>query len=269
MESLLPILDRMDTITLAQMKDVQLMNRVDDKYLMNRCQLSALLDRVADDYFVQRIDDIALAPYRSLYLDTPDVQMYTVHHNQHLNRQKLRIRTYLTSGLTFMEVKNKNNKGKTKKKRIEVPERVFYHPLDDSNICAFLSEQSRYPLETLTYHAENSFRRITLVDKAHTSRITIDSEIRFHNHFTGLDVDLSPLVVMELKHEVGAPISIMGRAMLELRILPKRMSKYCIGTVLTNPQCRHNRFKQKVRYIERVVDDENFRLPLPQLIAEN
>ncbi len=256
MEELLPILDRMDTITLSQMKDVQLMNRVDDKYLMNRRQLSELLARVSDDYFVQRIDGNALAPYRTLYLDTDDVQMYTTHHNRHLNRQKLRIRTYLSSGLTFMEVKNKNNKAKTKKKRIEVPESYFYHPLENTDIRTFLSEHSRYPLDALDTHVENTFRRITLVDKAHTSRITIDSEICFRNHHTGDNYDLSPLVIMELKHEVGAPLSIIGREMLDLRIHPKRMSKYCVGTVLTNPYCKKNRFKQKIRYINNIIDDK-------------
>lgn len=243
----------MPTITLAEMKEVQLMNRVDEKYLMSREQLARLLRMVEGDYYVQRLDGEAVAPYRSLYLETPTLDMYTTHHNRHLRRQKLRLRTYLASGLTFVEVKNKANTGKTRKRRVEVEESMFYRPLESAEVCDFLQRESLYPLERLSPHVENRFERITLVDLQKTSRITIDSGIRFHNHATGLDADLSPLVVMELKHEVGAPLSPMARAMLELRIHPKRMSKYCIGTVLTNPDAKHNRFKQKLRYIDRLV----------------
>lgn len=56
MDSLNPILSRMETITLDQMSGVKLMNRVDEKFLMNRQQLAALLDLVVDEYYVQRID---------------------------------------------------------------------------------------------------------------------------------------------------------------------------------------------------------------------
>lgn len=257
MDSLNPILSRMETITLDQMSGVKLMNRVDEKFLMNRQQLAALLDLVVDEYYVQRIDGDALAPYNTLYFDTEDVAMYTEHHNRRLNRQKLRIRTYLSSVTTFMEVKNKNNKGKTKKVRIKVDKSIFYHALDDAQVREFLSEQSRYPLDLLMPHVENTFRRITLVDKAKTSRITIDSEIRFVNHHTGINYDLSPLVIMEVKHEVGAPLSAIQRAMLEVRVHPKRMSKYCIGTVLTNPQAKYNRFKQKIRYINDTISSSH------------
>ena len=243
----------MPAIGLAEMKEVQLMNRVDDKYLMSRPQLEALLERVAEGYYVQRIDGEAVARYRTLYLDTPGLDMYTAHHNRRLRRQKLRVRTYLASGLTFMEVKNKSNKGKTRKRRIEVPEACFHTPLDNPEAVRFLEAESLYPVEALEPHVENSFSRITLVDLQKTQRITIDSGIRFLNHATGLESDLSALVVMELKHEVGAPPSVIEHALRDLRIQPRRMSKYCIGTVLTDPSAKHNRFKPKIRYINRTI----------------
>ena len=46
--------------------------------------------------------------------------MYLIHHDRHLVRDKVRVRTYVDSHLTFCEVKHKNNKGRTKKKRIAV-----------------------------------------------------------------------------------------------------------------------------------------------------
>lgn len=253
MEAIDAVLNRMDPISLDQMVAVKLMNRVDQKYLMSRGQLLALLEQVRDGYYVQRIDGEAIAPYDTLYFDTENLAMYTAHHDRKLTRQKLRIRTYRQSGLTFVEVKNKTNKGKTKKKRIAVSSNLFYHSLDDAEVCGYLAQQSAYPVEQLRNEVETVFRRITLVDKGMTERITIDSDITFRNHASGRDYDLSPLVVMEVKHAVGAPLSAIERAMLELRIHPQRISKYCIGTALTNPEAKINRFKPKIRCIHDII----------------
>ena len=85
-----------------------------------------------------------------------------------------------------------------------------------------------------------------------TERVTIDRGITFHNRATGIDADISHLLVIEVKHEVGAPMSDIERALHELHILPRRMSKYCIGTALTDPAAKHNRFKEKLLVIERI-----------------
>ena len=44
--------------------------------------------------------------------------MYNRHEAGHLVRQKLRIRSYVDAKLNFLEVKTKNNHGRTKKKRM-------------------------------------------------------------------------------------------------------------------------------------------------------
>ena len=55
--------------------------------------------------------------YKSLYYDTEDWKFYLDHHNGRVNRNKIRFREYVGSKLTFLEIKLKNNKGKTIKKR--------------------------------------------------------------------------------------------------------------------------------------------------------
>lgn len=249
-------MDTMAPITLKEMKAVRLMNRVDDKYLINRRQLMELLERIAPQYFVQRIDGEALAPYHTLYFDTEDLAMYTAHHNRKLNRQKLRVRCYRSNQTTFFEIKNKNNKGKTNKIRIPIETELFDRCLDVAEVREFLQKESPYPIDTLRDQLENSFRRITLVDKGMHERVTIDSEIQFKNHTSGIDYDLSPLVVMEVKREVGGPSTAIDKALMDMRIHPKRMSKYCIGTALTAPNAKVNRFKDKLRYIERVISSQ-------------
>ena len=68
---------------------------------------------------MQEIDGQRLTAYDTLYYDTLDLQMYLRHHDRQLRRQKIRVRTYVDSQLTFLEVKNKSNKGRTLQARWE------------------------------------------------------------------------------------------------------------------------------------------------------
>lgn len=246
------ILMQMAPIGLDDMKAVRLMNRVDQKYIAPATALEPLLEHIADRYLVQHIGDNPVAPYRTLYFDTPDLAMYTMHHNQKLNRQKLRVRTYRSTDTTFFEIKNKDNKGKTRKIRIPIDVSLFDSALEVSEVRDFVASHTPYPLAALHPCLENRFDRITLVDKGMSERITIDLGIRFHNRATGLDADIARALVIEVKHEVGAPTSAIERALHDLHVLPRRMSKYCIGTALTNPTAKHNRFKPKLLYINKI-----------------
>ncbi len=246
------VLDQMAPIGLDDMKAVKLMSRVDQKYMASALQLEELLSRIAEGYYVQHIEGNPLAPYRTLYFDTEGLDMYTMHHNKKLNRQKLRVRTYRATDTTFFEIKNKNNKKKTRKVRIPIGVEQFDRCLEVPEVRQFVDENTPYPVATLHECLENRFERITLVDKGMSERITIDRGITFHNRATGIDADIAHLLVIEVKHEVGAPLSDIERALHEMHILPRRMSKYCIGTALTDLRAKYNRFKQKLLYIEKL-----------------
>ena len=97
------LLEQLPSITLAEMKDIRLMNRIDKKYLATISQLEQLLVMAQGKYMVQEIEGKRYSRYHTIYLDTPDEEMYTIHHNGRLVRQKVRIRTYLDSGDTFLE----------------------------------------------------------------------------------------------------------------------------------------------------------------------
>ena len=246
-------LAQMSPIGLDDMKAVRLMNRVDQKYMASVDHLGELLSRIADGYYIQHIDGDPLAPYKTLYFDTDDLLMYTMHHNRKLNRQKLRVRTYRSTDTTFFEIKNKDNKRKTRKVRIPIDVSMFDQALEVDEVQSFVNSGTPYQVASLHECLENSFERITLVDKAMSERVTIDSGIRFHNRATNIDADISRLMVIEVKHEVGAPMSDIERALHEMHILPRRMSKYCIGTALTDPGVKHNRFKPKLLYINKIM----------------
>lgn len=241
-------------IGLEEMKAVRLMNRIDQKYMMSVDRLPELLGNIVEDYYVQRIYGEAFADYHTLYFDTPRLDMYTQHHNSKLTRQKLRVRCYRSSRTTFFEIKNKNNKKKTKKIRVAIPADYFDNPFTVNEVRQFLHEKTPYTENDLCRQLENNFTRITLVDNGFNERVTIDSGITFHNCHTEIDYSLSRLVILEVKHESGAPPSAIERSLRDMRVQPKRVSKYCIGTVLTNPSAKANRFKSKMRYIDKIIN---------------
>lgn len=251
MESVADILAKFSPITLEEMSAVKLMNRIDTKYLACRSRLPEILSYLTDNYFVQENVGKRIAHYNTLYYDTPDAQMYVAHHDCKLTRQKLRARIYCDTGAAFCEIKNKSNKKRTKKKRIPIEVSQFGDMLACDEARTFVTERLRYEVGSLIPQVENEFDRITLVNKGRTERLTIDSDIRFVNRHTGQSAEVPDLVIIELKQDGNFP-SFFKEMLLGLRVKPKRISKYCLGTVLTNPNVKANRFKIKIRYINKL-----------------
>ena len=251
MNSIPDILANFSPITLEEMSAVKLMNRIDTKYLVCLKRLPDILELLQSDYLVQVNAGKRIAHYNTLYYDTPDAKMYVAHHDQKLTRQKLRARIYCDTGNAFCEIKNKNNKKRTKKKRIPIDVSQFGDMLSYDEARTFVIEKLRYEVSSLIPHVENEFDRITLVNPNKTERLTFDSNIRFVNRHTGVAATVPDLVIIELKQDGHVP-SFAKDVLREMRIKPKRISKYCLGTVLTNPTVKSNRFKRKIRYINKL-----------------
>ena len=81
----------MKPITLDEMSGVKLMNRIDTKYLVTESQLHDILVRICDAYYAQEVEGNRLSPYNTVYYDTPELTMYTIHHDRHLVRDKVRV----------------------------------------------------------------------------------------------------------------------------------------------------------------------------------
>src|ERR1700749_1249511 len=100
------------------MDRVKLMNRTDTKFTFTSAQLEMVLSEVLENYFILEVDGKRISRYRTLYYDTFNYNLYTKHHNGELNGYKIRHRTYVESEIGFLEIKFKNNKGRTIKDRI-------------------------------------------------------------------------------------------------------------------------------------------------------
>ena len=242
------ILNTFDPISLDEMKSVRLMNRVDTKFVTTMPRLLHLLEMAKDEYFIQEAEGLRNSAYTTLYYDTPKLEMYIMHHNGCLGRQKVRVREYIGSNLMFLEVKNKNNHRRTRKKRIPITE----FNIDGAHKHDFLEGLCWWDVDSLQPALRNWFNRITLVNKEKTERVTIDTDLRFHNYRSGLDKSLDQAVIIELKRDGNQPSPLLSM-LRELHIHPHGFSKYCMGTALSNPTVKRNRLKEKLHYVYKLI----------------
>ena len=252
MDEIIDIVQGMKPITLDEMSAVKLMNRIDTKYVVTEGQLRAILLGIRDSYYVQEVEGNRFSPYNTVYYDTPELTMYIIHHDRHLVRDKVRVRTYVDSHLTFCEVKHKNNKGRTKKKRVEVPSQEIEVQGANGEFVESLVHQG---LNEMHPTVRNQFHRITLVNYDKTERLTIDYDVHFHNIETGKDAETGPLVIIELKRD-GNVYSPVLEILRVLRIKPSGFSKYCIGSVMTNKNLKQNIFKAKMVTLSKLANTQ-------------
>lgn len=234
------------TIKLAEMDNVKLMSRSDTKFAFKISKLPELLNQMIPFYRVLEINGKLIHDYKSLYFDTDDRKFYLDHHNGRVNRNKVRFREYVGSDLTFLEIKRKNNKGKTIKKRIKVDsinddlsvkQKEYIHSIIGSNII-------------LNSKQWINFSRITFVHKVHKERLTIDINLNFKEK--DRRGDLNQIAIGEVKQERMSRLSDFMRIAKDLHILPIRISKYCMSTLELNPELKQNRFKEKTLFLTKL-----------------
>lgn len=246
MNPLNDILYAFEPITLADTDRVSLADRHDTKYLFHLSQLPLLLGRLQAHYTILDINHRRTAAYETLYYDTPDLQMYRSHHNGQLNRYKIRHRTYRDSGAGFLEVKFRNNKGRTIKSRTaESTALEAWH----GSAADFLSGHAPYAPASLLPSVRVNYSRITLVSMTDVERLTFDLGLQFIKDRTCLSHN--QLVIAELKQEkvLRSPFTDM---MKQLRIQEASISKYCIAVASTHRGIKKNHFKPILSSIQNI-----------------
>ena len=232
-------------IHLTDMKSVELMNRIDKKFVFKSEKLPKLLNELSEFYNILEVNGNTIQEYKSLYYDTEDRTFFLEHHNERVNRYKVRFREYVGSNLFFLEIKCKNNKGKTLKKRIKVDE--INKSLNPEQLD-YIRENIGNDLN-LTPKQWINFNRITLVDKSFSERLTIDLNLTFSNEVKS--DNFNKIVIAELKKEQHM-VSKFVRIAKKHNIYPTRLSKYCMSTIKLEPRIKQNRFKKKLLLINKL-----------------
>ncbi|MFL5752295.1 MAG: polyphosphate polymerase domain-containing protein [Bacteroidia bacterium] len=246
------ILKKFDPIQLKEMNDVKLMNRTDTKFTFNLNRFEAVMEDVQKNYRILDIDGSRLCRYETLYYDTPAFHLYTQHHNAKLNRYKIRHRTYVESGLGFLEVKFKNNKGRTIKDRIKKPDVPYLWEKGDEE---FLRTLLPFEPAILVPALWVNYSRLTLVSNTNAERVTIDLNLEFVRK--DQSKNLNQIVIAEVKQEKKKPSEFM-KVMKKYHIAEGSISKYCLGVVYTCDQVKKNNFKSKLLSLKHKIHDDHF-----------
>ena len=240
-------LENFEEISLGQMEKVRFMNRIDKKYCMGKEVLPELFERVRENYYVLSINNNREQTYNNIYLDDANDLMYTDHVRGKLNRYKVRFRNYELSGISFLEVKHKIPSGKTYKKRIECGDNREF---SSDPLSVFLDNNLPAGYNDLRPVLVNRFTRITLINKEFNERCTIDMDIAYEKE--GNMGKLDNFVVVEVKSDRDNIKTPIVKALREMRIRPRRFSKYCFGRTWIDSTVKSNAYRPKLREIMKL-----------------
>lgn len=245
MEEQAQILREFQPIDLKEMDSVKLMNRTDTKFTFNISHFPAIMQEVMDHYRVLEVEGKRISRYETLYYDTNRYDLYNRHHQGKLNRYKIRHRTYVESNTGFLEVKFKNNKGRTIKTRIFQKDVPFSWQSESED---FLTKTLPFQPKILVPVIWINYHRLTLVNKTSAERLTIDLGLEFkkNDQYHLLD----KLVIAEVKQEKRKPSPFMN-VMKKYHIREGSISKYCMGIAFTCSEVKKNNFKYKLSTIKQ------------------
>ena len=242
------LLNDLQTISLDELDKVKLLDRKDTKFVFNQNQLPSILEKIKPYYKVLEINNSSIFNYDNTYFDTHDFLFYNQNHNEQRKRFKVRFRKYSSSSKSFFEIKIKNNKNRTVKKRLSV---------DEINNCLGEKEKDMVskiiglPPNQLAPILNVQFSRITLADNSFKERLTIDNNLSVKNGSGNKIFD--QLVISEIKQNKYNPKSDFIQILHNLKIPEMRFSKYCMGMLHVNKKIKYNRFKPKLLQINKIL----------------
>jgi hypothetical protein len=236
-----------DPVYLDEIEDVALMDRTDIKFILSIPQLLNTLGALQQDYQMLTVNGLRLNHYRTLYFDTPAFELYRLQVNRRADRYKVRSREYTDSGLSFLEVKHKNAKGRTLKDRMATVQPVTRMSLETENWLGGVFPFDSRELEPKIW---NSFTRITLVSKRFCERVTLDVDLTFYRG--SKVVELKNIAVAEVKMCTSNQSSPFLQQMRDQRIRARGFSKYGVGVALLYVQVKKNSLKPDLLWLNKI-----------------
>ena len=269
--------------TLAELNSAAgLLTRVDRKYLVPASCAQELVDGLAPHARVLTIDGRRRFSYASTYFDTPALEAFMLTARKRRRRFKVRTRTYLDSGLCFLEVKTRGARGTTVKRRMS------YHADDASRLTgpgrAFVaaclastgvtgSAAAHEVAAALRPVLATTYERTTLHLPRAEARATIDTALTWQRLGPTISAGWSAGTVvagavaspsalrpagLAAAINAGEPVAVADIAVVETKnpatpspadrtlwdagYRPARISKYATGMALLHPELPANRW---------------------------
>ncbi|MDU0348508.1 polyphosphate polymerase domain-containing protein, partial [Actinomyces sp. MRS3W] len=252
-----------------------LLTRVDRKYLLPLDDAQSVVDHLSTDALVLGIDGRRRFSYASTYFDTAALDSYLLAARKRRRRFKVRTRSYLDSGLCFLEVKTRGPRGATVKKRMpyalddadrlteagrgfvaDCLERAeACSPAHAREIAARLLPVMSTAYERTTLHLPQASARLTLDTNLSWTALTADASAQ-PTGATALDGAPAPagsagevapagacadgLAIVETKNP--ATPSPADRLLWAQGHRPAKISKYATGMALLRPELPANKW---------------------------
>jgi len=241
-------LDQFATHQLRELSKLELMDRVDTKFVIPRALVADLLTMLQHDYSALEINGQRRFRYVNTYYDSAGYHHYLCHHNNRMNRFQIRLRSYIDTKTSFLEVKYKNNKHRTLKTRMPVtPEQSDA----GADLTAFLSDTGLPDCHALQPIQTGSYFRVALVNQNRGERITLDSGLYFYDITQKLRHALGPWVIVEIKQYQRNRLSPLFQWARNHGLRTIKFSKYCMGVYFTGPDhLQRNRFHEIARQLQ-------------------
>lgn len=250
-KGLTPILNQFEGIGIEKLNRVRLLKRSDTKFVFSKEILPNLLSKLTEQYKILRINSVIEQEYETQYYDTPNRDFYLQHHNGYRSRFKIRERKYCNTNEVFFEVKSKNNKNKTNKKRLKINE--FAHPALHSQTKTLIEQITPFPAKNLELVLTSNFKRITLVCFTPPQRVTIDYDLSFSHVPTGKISDLKNTCIIEIKKNREHKTPFLFETLKTLGVRKSGFSKYCIGLISFERSLKQNRFKYRQLQYKKLI----------------
>lgn len=233
------------TIGLAELDEVAALQvRTDRKYTLDHAIAEGLFATLDKTNAVLTMDGRRSFRYRTVYFDTPDDESYRGAALRRRHRYKVRIRTYVDSGTTMLEVKRRDARGVTVKERLA-------HPEGDTltgDGAAFVERVIGRPglAARLEPVLVTEFDRITLLDTLERSRTTVDERLVWYRG-DDWSTGFAPRVVVETK--TAGTAGSVDRWLWTRGHRPGSFSKFCVGRALAEPDLPANKWNRILRTI--------------------
>ncbi len=249
-------LEVFSTINLEQLNAyASLLDRMDKKYLLTKFQLKEIITELKEKFYILQIWEKKIFSYDNIYMDTEDYKFYNDHQSRKKNRIKVRTRLYEDSDLAFFEFKQKKG-WVTRKFRYEFP--VTEHWIMTKWKTRFFEwvYKSFYPLDEVPQifpSIKTKYKRITLVSKDSSERVTIDFDIKvsdLRNKWKE-KVDLKDLVIIESK-SMSESAFITDLMIDKWFNRARSCSKYSLWIIYSKLTEKFDTFKETIDEIEKI-----------------
>jgi hypothetical protein len=243
----IPLFHGFAPVTLGELVgEAALLTRLDRKYVLPATALPHLLDRMPAEVRALQIDGRRTFGYRSIYFDTAGLDSFHAAARRRRRRFKVRVRTYLDSGLDFVEVKTRGSRGVTVKERMPYAGDGSDLGCDGRAYAGeVLSSAGIDPhVRDLRPVMATFYRRNTLFVPSTGSRVTIDTGLAWQLT-DGRTVVMPRSVIVETKS--GRAASDVDRLLRSLGHRPVSLSKYATGLAALRPELPSNHWRPVLR----------------------